>query len=107
MNNFLETTHLSEIIELSNTTPVIIFKYSNSCGSSSRLKNDFQNRIESKSLKVPVFLVTVQTMKSLSQKIEEYFNIKHESPQVIILNRGKVTYKENHIAIKPDNFIFE
>ncbi len=107
MNNFIETTHLSEIIEKSNTSPVIIFKYSNSCESSNRLKNELENRIEIKNIKSPVFLVTVQTMKSLSQKIEEYFNIKHESPQIIILNKGKITYKESHLSIKPDDFIFE
>lgn len=100
MGNFRETTHLSEILEESNKSPVIIFKFSSECGTSERLQKEFEENMDNKKINNPIFLVTVQKQKVLSQKIEEYFGIKHESPQVIMLKNGKVTYHENHFKIK-------
>lgn len=100
MDLFIETPYLSEIIDQSKTEPVIIFKYSNSCVTSTRLKVEFEEEIKNKKLLSPVFLVTVQTQKSLSKQIEDFFNIKHESPQIIVLKNGKVTFSANHTFIK-------
>ncbi len=100
MNYFKETTHLSEMLEESNKYPVIIFKYSSECGTSERLQKEFEENIEKGNLKHQIYLLTVQKQKVLSKKVEEYFGIKHESPQVIILKSGKVVYHEDHFRIK-------
>ncbi len=92
---FKETTHLTLIIEKSNIKPTIIFKYSNNCGSSDRLKKE----IESKKLKQEIYLVTVQNQPVLSKNISEWFNIKHETPQIIVLDHGKVIYSADHNQI--------
>ena len=105
MSNFNETTHLSEIIEQSNIEPVIIFKYSNDCNSSARLKNKFEKLFEEKTLVYKIYIVTVQIQKVLSHKIEEVFGIKHESPQIIVLNKGKVAYTAHHNNIKIENIL--
>ncbi len=95
---FLTTTYLSDIIDNSRKQPVIIFKYSNSCGSSERLKNDFENMSQSENLP-PIYLITVQIQRGLSKQIEEFYGIKHESPQVIVLSSGEVTFSANHSSI--------
>lgn len=100
MKNFKETTHLSEILEESNKSPVIIFKFSSECGSSDRLQKELDESVEKGDLKLPIYLVTVQKQKMLSKKIEEYFDIKHESPQILIIDDKKVTYHRNHFKIK-------
>ncbi len=107
MNDFIVTTHISEIIEESNKQPVIIFKYSSECGSSSRLKTELEEEMKAKKINYPIYLVTVQIQKVLSQKISDMFQIKHESPQVIVLNKGSVTYTAHHMDIKTDKFAFE
>lgn len=100
---FRTPTHLSEIVEHSKKEPVIIFKYSNSCITSERLKNILEKYVEEKKLTKPIFLVTVQIQKQLSKNIEDYFSIKHESPQVILLNKRKVVYHNSHNNISiPD-----
>lgn len=104
--NFLETTHLSQIIEESDKHPVIIFKYSNECASSTDLKKKMEFEMSKQKIKSPVYLVTVQIQKVLSGKIEEAFGIKHESPQIIILNKNKVTYTASHLKINIPEFKF-
>ncbi len=99
MTPFRITTHLSEILEESEKHPVIIFKYSNECGSSTRLREKIEKMIKEKSFTSPIYLVTVQTHRVLSNKIAEWFDIKHESPQIFVVNNGKVTYTAHHNSI--------
>ncbi len=101
---FLVTTHLSEILESSEKDPVIIFKYSNQCGSSERLKKELEEKIKTGKIKYSIYLVTVQIEKNLSGKIEGWFQIKHESPQILILNKGKLTYSADHGDIALESF---
>ena len=107
MDKFLQTTHLSEILENSYKEPIVIFKYSSECGSSSVLASELRKNIIEQKLIHPVYLVTVQTHIALSEKISDLFQIKHESPQIIILNKGKVTYTAHHREIDIRNFIFQ
>lgn len=106
MGKFLETTHLSEILEKSQKQPVIIFKFSSECGTSSDLKDRLEKEVENGRINSPIYLVTVQTHKALSEKIAILFQIQHESPQIIILNKGKVTYTAHHKDIIIKNFKF-
>ncbi|MEQ1499951.1 MAG: bacillithiol system redox-active protein YtxJ [Parcubacteria group bacterium] len=104
---FRTTTHLSEILEESNKEPVIVFKYSNDCHTSETLKKELEEKIKNKNIIHPVYLVTVQIQKALSRSIEEMFQIKHESPQILIINKFKVTYTAHHKEISCDDFIFD
>lgn len=107
MSDFRTTTHLSEILEESNKQPVVLFKYSSECGSSTFLYEKLEKKILDKTIIAPIYLVTVQKMPALSEKISEMFDIKHESPQIIILNKGKVTYTAHHDNINLDHFVFK
>lgn len=95
---FLKTTHLSEILETSEKSKVIIFKYSNNCKSSSDLEQEFSKLLPQKH-DLKIFQVTVQIEKELSRKIEEWFQIRHETPQIIVIERGKVLHESHHHTI--------
>lgn len=103
---FKKTSHLSEILEESEKNPVIIFKYSNKCGSSDVLKSELEEKIRDKKIANPVYIVVVQEMPVLSRNLEEVFDVKHESPQIIIINNGKVTYSAHHYNIKVESFSY-
>jgi bacillithiol system protein YtxJ len=99
MSVFKFTSHLSEILEMSEKQTVIIFKYSNSCLSSSKLSKTFEDYFGQNKGNCPVYRVTVQTEPVLSRKISDWFRIKHESPQVIAILKGKVVYTDHHNSI--------
>ncbi len=98
MSVFKFTSHLSEILESSTVRPVVIFKYSNDCGTSERLSKHFENFVDNKKDYL-IYRVTVQTEPVLSEKIADWFHINHESPQVITIFKGKVIYTEHHDKI--------
>jgi bacillithiol system protein YtxJ len=87
--------------------PVIIFIHSNTCVISDDVEKTMAQAVNDKTIPYNIYIVTVQTHPNLSKKIEEHFEIKHESPQIIILNSGKVTYTAHHRDIHTDKFIFE
>ena len=100
MDNFLIVHSLSEIIERSQKEPVVIFKYSSDCRSSPRLEDELKQSIELKEIKMTIYKVVVQEQPALSKKISEHFSLKHQTPQILLLNKGKLTYTAHHNSIK-------
>lgn len=105
MKVFKKTTHLSEILESSEHRAVTILKYSDDCNSSSRLADQIESIIKENGFEPIIYMVTVQTEPVLSRKIEDWFNIKHESPQIITIRNGKVIYTDHHNNIQIEKFI--
>jgi bacillithiol system protein YtxJ len=105
MEHFHTTTNLSEIVEESQNEPVIIFKYSSECRSSERLSNKLEAEILEKKLTAPIYIVVVQKQPGLSKKISEYFDTQHETPQILVVYKNKVTYTAHHNSIRVENMI--
>jgi len=105
MNYFYETPYLSEITEKSHSETVMIFKHSSTCTGSVKLYKKLEELMEKGDWKTPVYLVTVQVYPTLSKNISEIFDIKHESPQIIVLKSGKVLYEAHHNQIDIENLI--
>ena len=106
MSLFHTTNSLSEILEKSSLSPIIIFKYSSDCKSSDRLSKKLEQKIIDKSLSSTIYKIVVQKQKALSEKIEEWSKIKHETPQIIKIYKNKVIYTAHHNTINIDNFIY-
>lgn len=101
----METTHLSEIIEASYKSSVVIFKYSSQCASSDRLKTKIAKMIHNSTLALPVYLVIVQKHRALSRKIEDVFSTKHQTPQILVIEKSKVKYTAHHGNIDLDYLV--
>lgn len=101
MEKFKQAKGFSEILEESQKQPVVIFKYSSECLSSKRLSNALEKKLEDKNFP-PIYLIVVQDQPTLSKNIAEFFDIKHESPQIIAVHKGKTTYTAHHNAIEID-----
>ncbi|MBA4302040.1 bacillithiol system protein YtxJ [Algoriphagus alkaliphilus] len=99
-NKLTTAAQIQEIKALSVTKPVLIFKHSTRCSVSSisldRLMRNWKTADEAKV--VPYFLDLIAN-RSLSNQIEEEFNIPHESPQVIIIRNGQSVYDTSHYGI--------
>lgn len=96
----LEDSSLIEDIKShSADTPCIIFKHSTRCSISSLV----QNRLESKwkfdeGTLLPYFLDLI-SYRHLSDEVAETFDVRHESPQLILLQNGRCTYHASHLDI--------
>jgi bacillithiol system protein YtxJ len=78
---------------------IIIFKHSTRCSISSMAKDRLERHWDLDPAAYPVFYVDVLASRPLSNKIADVFAIRHESPQLIILQKGKVIFSASHSEI--------
>ena len=89
---------LDEIIELSIQKPVILFKHSTRCSISSMALSRFEREWDTNE-NVHLYYLDLITFRQLSNEISEVLNVEHQSPQLILLNHGKVIYSDSHNGI--------
>jgi len=73
----------------------VLFKHSTRCPISARAKEEVEEFMRQRS-GVPVYLVDVLAQRPLSQRVTADLGIRHESPQVIVLQRGKPIWHASH-----------
>ncbi len=99
-NKLTETGQIAEIKELSKNQPVMIFKHSTRCSiSSMALDRMLRNWKEDDGQKISPFFLDLIQYRQLSDLIAQEFGVMHESPQVILVEKGQVTYDRSHYGI--------
>lgn len=91
---------LDEVIERSAQKPVLIFKHSATCPLSARMQQEITPLSTSGIL--PIYKLVVQESRSVSNKIEQMFGIRHESPQVILLYDHSPIFDASHGRISAE-----
>ncbi len=79
--------------------PIIIFKHSYRCSISSMALNRIESIHQEITQKANFILVDVIKQRDLSLQISEYFDIKHESPQIIFYDKNEVQFTDSHMNI--------
>lgn len=91
-----ETTSLDEMAARSKERPVVLFKHSLTCPISARAYDQMAE------FPGEVALVEVQRARELSSEIATRLGVAHESPQVIVLRDGEVSWTASHFDITAD-----
>ncbi|MFN3596674.1 MAG: bacillithiol system redox-active protein YtxJ [Rubricoccaceae bacterium] len=84
-------------LDASQEGPVALLKHSIACPISARGQEQFVG-LEAEG-DPPLYCVVVQYARPLSQHIAETLGVKHETPQALILRRGKAVAVFNHREI--------
>ena len=80
--------------------PVLIFKHSTECGISGGAYRRIAKWLDEKGEDAPpLYLVKVIERRPVSQKIAGMLKVKHESPQLILLENKKPVWDTSHEAI--------
>ncbi|MFQ3542471.1 bacillithiol system redox-active protein YtxJ [Halobacillus rhizosphaerae] len=77
-----------------------LLKHSLTCPISAQAKSEYEKF--SKQSDFPCCILNIQQSRDLSNKIAERFNVKHESPQVLLFQNQQVTWHESHFSITAD-----
>lgn len=85
-------------VKQSRTRPVLIFKHSVTCGVSAQAYDELMN-LPRDSIPGGVYVVHVQSDRSVSATIAQRFGICHESPQILILVEGQVRWAASHFRV--------
>lgn len=96
-----EIRELDEAVICSADRPVFIYKHSSICPVSSRAADNFNVFVKAdRSVPTPLFTqVMVIENRDISNEIESRLEVRHESPQLLLLRHGQVVWHASHSAI--------
>ncbi|MBH5318648.1 bacillithiol system redox-active protein YtxJ [Paenibacillus sp. GSMTC-2017] len=101
--SYREITSIDEwnsALQQSETKPVVVFKHSTTCPVSSNAHTEFNNYLEGTPRKDIDFLfVKVIESRPISNQIAEDTGVKHESPQIIFIEKGTKVWTASHWSI--------
>jgi len=75
----------------------LLFKHSTICPISSTALDEFQAYLQEQAL--PAAVILVREDRPVSNEVEARFSIKHESPQIFLLEDGSVKWHTSHWKI--------
>lgn len=87
---------LSDIVMASNTKPQVIYKHSTRCATSFFALKNVQSLSEEGRRQADFYMVDVIGERNVSSQIAEDLGVRHESPQLIILKDGEVSWHGSH-----------
>ena len=93
---------LEEITKKSNHRAQVIYKHSTTCGISSMTLRMFNDTYELDT-ECDLYFLTIQSHRDISDAVSSKLGVRHESPQLLILKNGKVTFHTSHGAIAEVN----
>ena len=96
---------LDEIVEISNAVPVLIFKHSTTCGISRMVLRSFEKAYNYDKKQLEPYFLDLKAHRDISNAIATKFNVQHESPQLLLIKNGTVTYHTSHGAIEAENLL--
>lgn len=95
-NDLTEIKQLDKIVSESAQIPVVIFKHSTHCDMSSTLLMKFELKYDFKDTELKPYFLNLIAFRDISNEIASRFDIKHESPQIIVIKDGKAIGHASH-----------
>ena len=94
---------LENIKSASFITPQVIFKHSTTCSISRMALDRFERAATPE--KVDFHYLDLLNFRAISNEIATFFQVHHESPQVLLIKDGECIYDESHYGIMMDELI--
>lgn len=89
-----------ELIEAESfDQPIAFFKHSPRCGVSLMVRRQFLREVDGAETSMPIYEIDVLSQRSDSQLLAQVTSVRHESPQLLVVYKGKVCYHESHHGI--------
>lgn len=90
---------LNGIAERSATRTQLIFKHSTTCGISRMVLNMFTESYPLDDEAAELYFLDLHAHRDVSNEVQVKFGVTHQSPQLLIIKDGAVTYHTSHGAI--------
>lgn len=84
----------------SEEQPVLLFKHSSACPVSGSANQEMQTLAEDTDL--PVYKLVVQESRALSDEIADALDVRHETPQAIVLDEKESAFNTSHFDVTAD-----
>ena len=96
MTSIKNVDNVETLDKIFDDTLAVVFKHSTRCPISLGVKTEIEEFAKSFSGEGNIYFIDIIANRDVSGKIEEKTGVVHQSPQVIILHKGKVAWHESH-----------
>ena len=90
---------LTAALARSTETPVLLFKHSTTCGLSAMAAQEVADLLNGAAIDADVFVVDVRGRRDVSNAIAQRLNVRHESPQVLLVQDNVVRWHRSHASV--------
>ena len=95
----MEESQLDNIKDSSYSKPQLIYKHSTTCGISSMVLNMFSRDYDFSEDQADLYFLDLHRHRSVSNEVASRLGVRHESPQLIVIDKGEVKVHRSHGAI--------
>lgn len=92
-----------EIVEISQTKSVVLFKHSTRCSISRMALKQFDAEFNYPEEKIDWYLLDLLNHRDLSNEIASRYNVMHQSPQIVVIRNGKAVFNASHDSISAED----
>lgn len=101
-NMLTKKDQVEEIVAASEKKPQLVYKHSHRCSICFLAKEQIEQVAEEIEEEVEMHFVNVVRSRSVSNELTNQTGVRHESPQVLLLNNGEVVWHASHHSIQAD-----
>ncbi|HEX6594697.1 MAG TPA: bacillithiol system redox-active protein YtxJ [Bacillota bacterium] len=94
---------LEKVWEETRERPVLLFKHSTTCPLSARAIHEYQSFLQSTTKDISAYMVKVIEQRPISNKIEQLTEVRHHSPQILLVKNKNVLWHTSHTKITTKN----
>lgn len=100
---FLSLETEGQLEEISEAKELeIIFKHNTTCPISKGVLRSLREEDDILPADIPFYILDLLTYRNISDEVAERFNVVHESPQLLLLQKGKCVYHQSLYDITPE-----
>mgnify|MGYP006001255665 FL=1 len=96
---------INAVIKSSFNRLQIVYKHSPSCGVSYFALRNLNDPELLENPSIDFHLIDVISERSVSKNFAEKVNVRHESPQIFVLNQGEVIWHDSHNSVSAKNVL--
>ena len=93
---------LERVIAASKERLVLLFKHSVTCGTSAQAHDELVAHLSEGQQTIQHAIVTVQTHQDVSDAVATRLNVRHETPQALLIQEGRVVWEASHFRVTAD-----
>ncbi|MCB9256391.1 MAG: bacillithiol system redox-active protein YtxJ [Chitinophagales bacterium] len=102
-----KSAQLESLEKESLNKTIVLFKHSTRCGMSLHAKEKLESSSSILRDKADFYYLDLLNYREVSTEIAQRYKVIHQSPQLIVLKNGKVSYHISHGAIEPNTLVKE
>jgi bacillithiol system protein YtxJ len=96
--NWIQITDLNQLQSISvesESKPCLIFKHSTTCSISRMALKNFESEFKLDN-KISIYFLDLLNYRNISNEIASFFNVIHQSPQILLIENGTCIYNASH-----------